>query len=151
MKGLQQRIQLKIWERQSCPGQVEDKPKNDTVAMMKYSQKVNQTNSWYFWDTRMVTGKRTRTWMVTVEVTGTWMLMGQMTGTIEGDGGSDRGADGGNDGPRTMNCGMDGLDSDYSHHWTTMHWKVLSGSTCRPSRLREHLWELSIRSLSNGG
>ena len=60
---------------------------------MKYSQKDNQTTSWYFWDTRMVTG----TWMVTVEVTGTRMLMGQMTGTVEGDGGSDRGADGGND------------------------------------------------------
>ena len=54
--------------------------------------------------------------MVTVEVTGTRMLMGQMTGTVEGDGGSDRGADGGNDGARTMNCGMDGQDSDYSHH-----------------------------------
>ena len=36
--------------------------------------------------------------MVTVEVTGTGMLMGQMTGTLEGDGGSDRGAVGGNDG-----------------------------------------------------
>ena len=51
--------------------------------------------------------------MVMVEVTGTRMLMGQMTGT----GGSDRGTDGGNDGPWTMNCRMDGPDSYYLYQY----------------------------------
>ena len=84
----------------------------------------------------MVTG----TWMVTVEVTGTRMLMGQMTGTVEGDGGSDRGADGGNEGgaDNELRNGRTRLRLLTPIIWTTMHWKVLSGSPwVEAHRLRE--------------
>ena len=129
----------------SCRGQVEDKPRNDTVAHRTNGQKDNQTTSWYFWDTRMVTG----TWMVTVEVTGTRMLMGQMTGTVEGDGGSDRGADGEMTRARTVNCGMDRPDSDYSHHLSEQRCTGQVHRGCRPTVYENRLWELHVNTLFN--